>query len=330
MIKLSVLDLATVCEGASVAQALCNSLRLAQHAEALGLHRFWLAEHHSLPGVASAATAVVMSHVAGGTHAIRVGAGGIMLPNHAPLVIAEQFGTLASLFPGRIDLGLGRAPGSSALTQQALRRSPQSADHFVEDLRELQHWFRQPQPGQRVVAVPGAGLDVPLWVLGSSTFGARVAAEFGLPYAFASHFAPAQLEQAVDVYRRQFKPSPELSAPHLMLALNVVAADTDAQARRLFTSLQRAFLNLSAGRPGLFPAPSSIEPDGQEQYFLEQALSASVVGSPTRVAAGLARFVERYRPQELIVAVPVYDFEARLHSLQLTAQAAQDCAAGQG
>jgi len=320
MIKLSVLDLATVCEGDSPAIALRKSLQLAQRAEQLGCERFWLAEHHSMPGVASAATSVVIGHVAAGTERIRVGAGGIMLPNHAPLLIAEQFGTLESLFPGRIDLGLGRAPGSGAYTQRALRRTRDAADSFVDDVKELQHWFREPRPGQPVVAIPGAGLDVPLWILGSSLFGATVAAELGLPYAFASHFAPAQIVEAVQRYRDSFRPSAQLSKPWLMLAVNVVAAEQDARARHLFTSLQRAYLRLGAGKPAQFPPPSDFEPDETERALLDYALAMSIVGSPATVRAGLQEFIDRYQPDELITTVPVFDFEARLHSLELTAE----------
>lgn len=322
-IKLSVLDLATVCEGSSAADAFRNSVELARRAEALGFERFWLAEHHSLPGVASSATAVVVGHVAAGTSTIRVGAGGIMLPNHPPLVIAEQFGTLASLFPGRIDLGLGRAPGSDQLTQRALRRPPGSADRFVDDVQELMFWFAPPSPGQAVVAVPGAGLDVPIWILGSSTFGARVAAALGLPYAFASHFAPAQLREATAAYRDGFKPNAQSSKPHLVLAVNVVAADTDAEAEHLFTSLQEAFVRLRTGNPGRFPPPRSLRLDPAAKALLDGALAGSVVGSPSTVREGLARFVERHRPDELMITVPIFDMKARLHSLELTRQAWQ-------
>ncbi|MDD9942336.1 MAG: LLM class flavin-dependent oxidoreductase [Myxococcales bacterium] len=323
MTKLSVLDLATICEGDSPAVALQKSLRLAQRAEALGYERFWMAEHHSMPGVASAATAVVMAHVAAGTHSIRVGAGGIMLPNHAPLVIAEQFGTLESLFPGRIDLGLGRAPGSGAYTQRALRRSRDAADRFVEDVQELQFWFRRPRPGQPVVAIPGAGLDIPLWILGSSLFGATVAADLGLPFAFASHFAPAQIDEAVARYRERFQPSAQRTAPHLMLAVNIVCAERDEDAHHMYSSLQRAYLRLAAGTPAPFPPPSKFDPDGTDRALLDHALSMSVVGGPATVRAGLQRLIDRYQPEELIATVPVFDFEARLRSLELAAGAAQ-------
>ena len=255
MVPLSVLDLAPIVEGGDAADAFRRSLDLARHAERWGYRRYWLAEHHGMPGIASAATAVVIGHVAAGTSTIRVGAGGIMLPNHAPLVIAEQFGTLASLFPGRIDLGLGRAPGSDQLTTRALRRNPLAADTFPDDVVELMGYFRPPHPRQLVRAVPGAGLDVPIWILGSSLFGAQLAAELGLPYAFASHFAPAALTEALEVYRARFKPSAQLERPYVMLGVNVFAAETDDEGRRLFTSLQQAFVNLRRGHPGPLPPP---------------------------------------------------------------------------
>ena len=244
MIPFSVLDLSPIVEGGDAEQSFRNTLDLAQHAERWQYNRYWLAEHHNIPSVASAATAVLIGYVACGTSRIRVGAGGIMLPNHAPLIVAEQFGTLVSLYPGRIDLGVGRAPGSDQATARALRRPPTAGDEFPQDVVELLSYFRQPQPGQVVRAVPGAGLDVPIWILGSSLFGAQVAAALGLPFAFASHFAPAMLEQALAVYRARFKPSPQLERPYVMLGVNVVAADTDDEARRLLTSLQQAFVNL--------------------------------------------------------------------------------------
>jgi luciferase family oxidoreductase group 1 len=320
-IPLSILDLATVCEGATAADAFRNSLALAQRAESLGLERYWLAEHHSLPSVASSATAVVIGHVAAGTAKIRVGAGGIMLPNHAPLIIAEQFGTLASLFPDRIDLGLGRAPGSDGVTQRALRRDSNSAARFVDDVRELMFWFQPPEPGQPVFAMPGAGLDVPLWILGSSTFGAEVAAALGLPYAFASHFAPAALQDAMRAYREGFRPSPKRSRPHLMLAANVVAADSDADALHLFTSIQHAFIRLRTGNPGPFPPPRPVELPPAARALLDGVLSCSVVGSLATVRAGLRAFLDRYQPDELMITVPVFDQATRLRSLELTAEA---------
>src|SRR5215218_1218278 len=255
MVPLSILDLAPICEGGDAGAALKNTLELAQHAERWGYRRFWLAEHHNMPGIASAATAVVIGHVAGATRSIRVGSGGIMLPNHSPLVIAEQFGTLESLYPGRIDLGLGRAPGTDQRTLQALRRTSVSADSFPEDVLELMLLLADPKPGQPVRAVPGAGTNVPIWILGSSTFGAELAAALGLPYAFASHFAPDALFPALEIYREKFKPSKQLDHPYAMLGVNVVAADTDAEARRLFTTVQQSFTNLVRGAGGKLQPP---------------------------------------------------------------------------
>jgi luciferase family oxidoreductase group 1 len=323
MIPLSVLDLSPVVDGATPREALRNTIDLAQHVERWGYSRLWLAEHHSLPGVASAATSVVLAAVATATSRIRVGAGGIMLPNHAPLLIAEQFGTLESLFPGRIDLGLGRAPGSDPITQRALRRDPTSADHFPEDVLELQAWFRTPEPGQRVRAVPGAGLNIPLWILGSSLFGAQLAAALGLPFAFASHFAPAQLAQACSIYRTQFQPSAQLDKPYVMLGINVFAADTDAEAKLLFTSLQQAFVNLRKGMPGQLQPPKAdfeAQLTPPERALLEGALSCSVVGSPDTVRAGLQSFVARTGADELMVTAQIYDHEARLRSFELTSE----------
>jgi luciferase family oxidoreductase group 1 len=256
MIPLSILDLSPIPQGASAAEALRNTLALAQHAEALGFKRFWLAEHHNMPGIASAATALVIGHVAGGTKTIRVGSGGIMLPNHSPLVIAEQFGTLASLYPGRIDLGLGRAPGTDMLTARALRRDiATSAEQFPQDVQELQSYFEPTAPGQRIRAVPGAGLDMPIWLLGSSLFSAQLAAMLGLPFAFASHFAPDDMMQALQIYRSRFAPSKQLERPYAMLGVNVVGADSDKEARRQFTSQQQSFINLRRGTPGQVPPP---------------------------------------------------------------------------
>ncbi len=285
-LPLSILDLAPIVEGGDAGQALHNTLDLARHAERWGYRRFWLAEHHGMPGVASAATAVVIAHVAAGTRTIRVGAGGIMLPNHAPLVIAEQFGTLAALHPGRIDLGLGRAPGTDPLTLRALRRSPAAADTVPQDVVELMHWFGPARPGQTVQAVPGAGQDVPIWILGSSLFGAELAAELGLPYAFASHFAPAAMTEALEVYRSRFKPSPQLERPYAMLGVNVFAAETDAEARRLYTSLQQAFINLRRGRPGPLPPPDDLLDERlteADRHMIAQMLSSTVVGAPETV-----------------------------------------------
>jgi luciferase family oxidoreductase group 1 len=319
---LSILDLAPITEGSDAGRALHNSLDLAGHAERWGYHRFWLAEHHGMPGVASAATAVVIGHVAAGTRTIRVGAGGIMLPNHAPLVIAEQFGTLASLYPGRIDLGLGRAPGSDPLTTRALRRTPGAADTFPQDVVELMNWFRLPEPGQPVQAVPGAGLDVPIWILGSSLFGAELAAALGLPYAFASHFAPAAMTDALALYRSRFRPSDRLERPYTMVGVNVFAADTDAEARRLFTSLQQAFINLRRGRPGPLPPPD----DGLEErlspadrHLIAEMLSAIVVGAPETVRRGLLAFAERTGADELMLTSQIYDHAARLRSFEIVA-----------
>ena len=323
MTTLSVLDLSPIVQGGDAAQALANSRDLAQHAERLGYRRFWLAEHHNMTGVASAATAVVIGHVAGGTSTIRVGAGGIMLPNHAPLMIAEQFGTLAALYPGRIDLGLGRAPGTDQNTARALRRNLNGdIDAFPRDVIELMAYFQPARPGQMVQAVPGAGLDVPVWILGSSTYGAQLAAALGLPYAFASHFAPADMEAALAVYRHEFKPSDRLAKPYVMLGLNVVAADTDAEALRLFTSLQQAFINLRTGRPGLLPPPvDDIEGviDPSAHGLLQQTLARSVVGSPSTVQAGLSAFVARTGADEIMVTAQIFDHKARVRSFEITA-----------
>ena len=322
-IPLSVLDLAPVCEGSDVAAALRDSLALARHVEALGYRRFWLAEHHNMPGIASAATAVLIAHVAAGTRTIRVGAGGIMLPNHSPLQVAEQFGTLAALHPGRIDLGVGRAPGTDQATARALRRYFEGADAFPQDVRELLGYFEPVEPGQAVRAVPGAGLDVPVWILGSSLFGAQLAAAMGLPFAFASHFAPDAMDQALMLYHRDFRPSARQRQPYAMLAVNVVAAATDAEARRLFTTAQQAFVNLRRGRAGLIPAPiDDIEAywTPEEKAGVERALACSVVGGPETVARGLAEFAARHRPDELIVVANLYDHQARLESYRILAE----------
>ena len=327
MIPISVLDLAPIVEGGDASQSFRNTLDLARHAEALGYRRFWLAEHHNMPGIASAATAVLIGHVAGGTRTIRVGAGGVMLPNHAPLVIAEQFGTLAALYPDRIDLGLGRAPGTDQLTAMALRRNLEaSGDSFPQDVVELIHYFAAAQPGQRVRAIPGAGLRVPVWILGSSLYGAQLAAMLGLPYAFASHFAPAELETASALYRERFQPSEHLDEPRLMLALNVIGAGSDEEAVLLFSSLQKAFVNLRTGRAGPLPPP---EPgyfetlEDPARAMLSQALACSVVGEPETVAAGMAGFIDRYRPDELIVTAQVFDHAARLKSFAIAMDAAK-------
>src|SRR5579864_3430987 len=315
MVPFSILDLSPIVEGGDAGQALRNSLDLARHVEALGYRRYWMAEHHNMPGIASAATAVALAHVAAGTRSIRVGAGGIMLPNHAPLLIAEQFGTLAALHPGRIDLGLGRAPGTDQLTARALRRTlAGDIDEFPQDVLELMSYFR-PEPGQAVRAVPGAGLDVPFWILGSSLYGAQLAAALGLPYAFASHFAPDQMMPALELYRSRFQPSEQLAAPYVMLGLSVFAAESDAAARRLFTSLQQAFVNLRRGRPGLLPPPvDDIETrlSRAELALVGHSLSCAVVGSPETVRRGLAAFIARTGADEIMITAQIFDHAARL------------------
>jgi luciferase family oxidoreductase group 1 len=322
MIPLSVLDLAPIVEGSTAAHAFRHTLDLARGAERWGYNRYWLAEHHGMPGIASAATSVVIGHVAGGTSRIRVGAGGIMLPNHSPLVIAEQFGTLESLYPGRIDLGLGRAPGSDQAVSRALRRNPAAADTFPQDVAELLAFFRPAEPGQVVRAVPGAGLNVPVWILGSSLFGAQLAAAMGLPFAFASHFAPRMLSQALDVYRSGFQPSERLERPYVMLGVNVFAAATDEEARRLFTSLEQAFVNLRRGRPGLLPPPVENYEEQLTPMDLAQIaemLACSAVGSAQTVQAGLESFVEQTSADELMVTSQIFDHAARLRSYEITA-----------
>ena len=330
MIPFSVLDLSPIVAGGDASGALRNTLDLARHAERWGYNRYWLAEHHNMPGIASAATAVVIGHVAGGTSTIRVGAGGVMLPNHAPLVIAEQFGTLAALYPGRIDLGLGRAPGTDQLTARALRRTLMGdEDDFPRSVVELMSYFRPAEPGQRVRAVPGAGLAVPVWILGSSLFGAQLAAALGLPFAFASHFAPDQMMTAIELYRSRFRPSGETAAPHVMLGLNVFAADTDGEARRLFTSLQQAFVNLRRGQPGPLPPPvDDIEAllSPLERSMLAHSLSCAVVGSPETVRRGLDAFIARTGADELMITAQIFDHAARLRSFELTAAARRDLA----
>ncbi len=324
MIPLSVLDLAPVRHGDTPADALRHSLDLAQHVERWGYRRFWLAEHHNMTGIASAATAVVIGHIAGGTRSIRVGAGGIMLPNHSPLVIAEQFGTLESLYPGRIDLGLGRAPGTDQQTLHAMRRDYGSAERFPDDVIELQGLFGPVQPGQRLRAVPGAGLKVPLWILGSSLFGAQLAAALGLPYAFASHFAPDALEHALQIYRNRFQPSEQLDRPYAMVGINVVAADTDAQAKYLFTTVQQQFTNMIRNTRGQMRPPI----DDIEAYWTpaEKAqamrmLACSFTGAPDTLRRDLQAFVERTGADELIATGPIFDHAARLRSYELLAQA---------
>ena len=323
MVPFSVLDLAPITEGATAADAFRNTLDLARHAERWGYRRYWLAEHHNMKGIASAATAVVIGFVASGTRTIRVGAGGIMLPNHSPLVIAEQFGTLESLYPGRIDLGLGRAPGTDMLTARALRRDvAESAERFPQDVMELQALLGPEQPGKRILAVPGAGTNVPIWILGSSLFGAQLAASLGLPYAFASHFAPDLMMQALEVYRSRFQPSATLDRPYAMLGVNVFVADTDAEARRLFTSLQLQFVNLRRGQPGrLQPPVDDITAlcSPAELAGAGRALACSFVGSPDTVHDGLRRFIRETGADELMVTAQIFDHAARLRSFELTA-----------
>jgi luciferase family oxidoreductase group 1 len=322
MTDFSILDLAPVAQGSTPGDALRRARDLAQHAERWGYHRFWLAEHHNMIGIASAATSVVIGYVAEGTRTIRVGSGGIMLPNHAPLVIAEQFGTLAALYPGRIDLGLGRAPGTDHMTWRAMRRDPSSADRFPQDVMELQAYFAPAEPGQGIQAVPGAGLDVPIWILGSSLFGAQLAAHLGLPYAFASHFAPELLMDALAIYRARFRPSAQLERPHAMVGVNVVAAETDAEAKYLFTSLQQAFTNLIRGTRGLILPPI----EDIERYWLpaEKAhvsgmLRCAIVGSPETVRQGIEELIARTGADELMIAANIYDHAARLRSFEIVA-----------
>jgi len=322
MTTLSILDLVRITEDTDARGALDNSRDLARHAEAWGYRRFWVAEHHNMPGIASAATSIVVAHIAAGTQSIRVGAGGIMLPNHSPLVIAEQFGTLARLFPGRIDLGLGRAPGTDQITLRALRRSPAAAEHFPEDVLELQAFLAPAGPDQRIQAVPAAGTEVPLWILGSSQFGAALAAELGLPYAFASHFAPDQLLPALWLYRSRFKPSEQLDKPYAVVGVNIIAADSDAEARRLATTQQMSFANLLRGARGLGRPPI----DDIESYWTPveklramQMLERSIIGSPQTVRAGIEALVTETGADELMVVSDVYDHAARLHSFELIA-----------
>jgi luciferase family oxidoreductase group 1 len=322
MIPFSILDLAPINEGSDAAQSFRNTLDLARHAERWGYRRYWLAEHHGMPGIASAATAVLIGHVAGGTSTIRVGAGGIMLPNHAPLVIAEQFGTLESLYPGRIDLGLGRAPGSDQLTARALRRNlAADANQFPQDVVELMGYFSATQR-HAVRAVPGAGLNVPIWILGSSLFGAQLAAALGLPYAFASHFAPDQMMQAIELYRATFKPSAQLEKPYVMLGYNVFAADTDEEGQLLATSMQQAFVNLRSGNPKRLQPPvagylDSIAP--HQRDVLDEILSCAAIGSPDTVKHSLQEFIARTGADELMITSQIFDHAARLRSYEITA-----------
>jgi luciferase family oxidoreductase group 1 len=322
MIPFSILDLAPIAEGGDAGRALRNALDLARHGEQWGYRRFWMAEHHSMPGIASAATAVALAFVGAGTSTIRIGAGGIMLPNHAPLTIAEQFGTLESLFPGRVDLGLGRAPGTDQAAAHALRRNLASDENqFPRDVVELMDYFRA-EDGRRVRAVPGEGLKVPVWILGSSLFGAQLAAMLGLPYAFASHFAPAQMMDAIRVYRERFQPSEQLDKPYVMLGFNAFAADSDEEARLLATSLMQAFVNLRTGNPTRLPPPKahyaeSLPP--QARAMLDQVLSCSAIGAPRTVKAAIEAFVERTGADELMITSQIFDHQARLRSFEIVA-----------
>jgi luciferase family oxidoreductase group 1 len=321
----SILDLSLIVRGGTAATALANSLDLARHAETWGYKRFWVAEHHNMPGIASAATAVVIGHIAGGTSTIRVGAGGVMLPNHAPLVIAEQFGTLESLYPGRIDLGLGRAPGTDQITSHALRRTLQTdSDQFPRDVLELQGYFRTVEPGQRVRAVPGNGLDVPIWILGSSLFGAQLAAMLGLPYAFASHFAPDALMQAIEMYRSRFEPSEQLAEPYLMAGFNIFGADTKEEAAFLRTSSRQSKLELRRGQPGPMPPPSADFEASLgvfERQMLDDQGFCSAFGTVDDITKGLGDFVQQTGIDEVMVVSAMYEHKARLRSLEIGAEA---------
>mgnify|MGYP002364186526 CR=1 FL=1 len=328
MIPFSVLDLCPVVVDATPADAFRNSLDLARHAEQWGYQRYWLAEHHNMVGIASAATSVVMSHIASGTQRIRVGAGGVMLPNHSPLVIAEQFGTLESLYPGRIDLALGRAPGADGMTARALRRdSVSAAERFPQDVAELLTLFEPAQPRQVIQAVPGCGLEVPVWILGSSLFGAQLAATLGLPLGFSPHFAPEKLLDAPDVYRRYFPPSHRLAKPYVMLGVNCVLADTDAEARRLFTSAQQQFTNLFRGAPGKVQPPLDSM-DGYwspgEKAGVDRALRLAIVGTRDSARAQFDDFIARTQADELMLTAQIFDHEARLRSYQLAAALRED------
>jgi len=324
MVPLSILDLSPITEGSDAGQALRNSRDLARHVERLGYNRYWMAEHHNLPGIASAATAVALAHVAAGTEHIRIGAGGIMLPNHAPLQIAEQFGTLAALHPGRVELGLGRAPGSDQLTNRALRRNLLGdVEQFPRDVVELMAYFQPPEPRQRIQAVPGAGLEVPIWILGSSTYGAQVAAILGLPFAFASHFAPAMMMEAITIYHQRFQPSAQLASPYVMLGVTTVAAETDEEARFLFSSLQQSTLNNRTGQPGKVPPPVAdfdAQLDPYARAVLADSQSCAVVGSPETVRRGLEEFAERTHANELMVTANIFDHKKRKRSFEIVAE----------
>lgn len=322
MVPFSFLDLVNVNQGETPRDALMKSLDLARHAEALGYQRYWVAEHHNMPNIASAATSVVIGYLAAGTETIRLGSGGIMLPNHPTLVVAEQFGTLASLYPNRIDLGLGRAPGTDAETSMALRRDQGRVQDFPEEIRALQAYFAPATEGQRVQAVPGAGLNVPLWILGSSTYGASVAASFGLPYSYAAHFVSDSLFDAIDVYRREFKPSPQLAKPHFMLCVNVIAAETDRQAQRLFTTLQQGFVNLLRGKKALSqPSVEDINSywSPAEAQQISRMLKYSIVGSAETVQRQLKALLTETAADEIMITAPIFDHQSRLRSLEITA-----------
>ena len=326
MVPLSILDLSPIVDGGDAGQSLRNSLDLARHVEALGYRRYWMAEHHNLPGIASAATAVALAHIAAGTSRIPIGAGGIMLPNHAPLMVAEQFGTLAALHPGRVELGLGRAPGSDQLTMRAMRRNLLAGDdQFPRDVVELMGYFQPAEPGQRLQAVPGAGLDVPIWILGSSLFGAQLAAWLGLPFAFASHFAPAALMEALAIYRERFRPSGQLARPNVMLGVTAVAAETDDEARFLFSSLQQSTLSNRTSRPIRVPPPvadfaASLDPHARA--VIDDALGAAVVGGPDTVRRGLDDLVARTGADELMVTANIFDHDKRKRSFAIIAEIA--------
>ncbi|WMS41085.1 LLM class flavin-dependent oxidoreductase [Acuticoccus sp. MNP-M23] len=324
MIPYSVLDLSPIPEGGTAGDALANSVALARHAEGEGFNRYWLAEHHNMPGIASAATAVVIGQIAAHTSTIRVGSGGIMLPNHAPLMVAEQFGTLATLFPGRIDLGLGRAPGTDMNTARALRRAMDNSDNFPQDVTELLGYLEPADPRARVLAIPGVGTKVPVWILGSSTFGAQLAALLGLPYAFASHFAPASLGEALATYRQNFRPSPWRDTPYFMLAVNVFGGADDAEGRYLMSSMQQAFSNLRTGQPGPLPKPvDDVDAviDRRMRAAVNEALSVSAVGGPESVRTALGALVNRYEPDEVIITGQIHDPAARQRSFSIAADA---------
>jgi luciferase family oxidoreductase group 1 len=325
--KFSILDLAPVPEGSDAARAIANSVDLARQAEGWGYHRYWLAEHHNMPGIASAATSVLIGHIAGHTRTIRVGAGGIMLPNHAPYQIAEQFGTLATMYPGRIDLGLGRAPGGDVAVARALRRTLAQGDGFPNDVVELMSFLGEPRPDATVRALPGEGTHVPVWILGSSLYGAQLAAHLGLPYAFASHFAPAALDDALTLYRRDFRPSANTPEPRFMLAVNAFAADTDEEGTYLRTTMQLAFARLRSGRPGKLPRPVSdidAEIGPGVRAGVDEALRVSAVGSPASVRSQLGRLIDRYKPEEVILTGQIHDHTARLTSFRIASEVLND------